>query len=328
MGERYGSGRTACVAFAPGRANVIGEHTDYNGGLALPFAIAEGVTVAATARPGAEMTVEARSVGERDRFDARRPERAGGWRAYVRGAVAAMEGEMPAAHLEITSTLPMGSGLASSAALTVAVTLALHGLAGDDAPDRLEVARRCSHVESEWAGAETGLLDQLAALYGSQGHALRIDFSSLAVEPVPLALGGWSLVTVDSGETRTLAASGYNARRRECALPEPPPARVRHVRSENARVEAAVGALRRNDIAALGPLLDASHASLRDDFEASTAAVEATVERLRAYGAAGARMMGGGFGGHVLALFGPGVALPPDARRLCPSAGAGYLQRP
>src|SRR4051812_18941685 len=288
--------------FAPGRVNLIGEHTDYNGGLALPFAIPPGVTVTASPRADGVVVGRALDLGEEDRFAAAAPERVAGWRAFVRGLVAELGGGR-GLEIEITGDVPRGAGLSSSAALSCALALALT----PDA-DRIELARACSRVENEWVGARTGLLDQLASLLGSAGEALRIDFGTLSVERVPLELGAWRLVTVDSGEARELGASGYNERRAECAraaellsagepLPEPLDRRVRHVREENARVDAAVAALAAGDLAALGRLLDASHASLRDLYDCSTPAVERTVRALREAGAAGARMVGGGFGG-------------------------------
>jgi galactokinase len=241
-----------------------------------------------------------------------------------------------------------GAGLSSSAALEVALCLALRALAG--APvleDRIALARLCSRIENEWVGARTGLLDQLASLLGTAGHALRIDFRTLESRPVPVRLGGWRLVTVDSDERRSLAGSGYNERRAECErarrllgieslrdarvedterLPDPLDRRVRHVIEENARVDAAVAALEADDLAALGPLIDASHASLRDLYDASTDAVERLVERLRAGGAAGARMMGGGFGGHVMALLPPGAGMPDGAIEVVPAVGARLIE--
>jgi galactokinase len=240
--------------------------------------------------------------------------------------------------------VPQGAGLSSSAALAVALCLALLALAGEPEPvDRVALARLCSRIENDWVGARTGLLDQLACLLGAAGRALLIDFRTLEARHVPLALGDWRLVTLDSGERRVLGGSGYNARRAECerarallglaslrdaepalaaALPAPLDRRVRHVLSENARVRDAVAALEAGDLAALGPLLDASHASLRDDYEASTPAVERTVAALRGAGAAGARMVGGGFGGQVLALLPPGAQRPEGAIEVRPAGGA------
>jgi galactokinase len=286
---------TRATAFAPGRVNLIGEHTDYNGGLSLPFAIREGVTV--TVEPG----------------------------------------------VSIESDLPPGSGLSSSAAVEVALCLALRRATGAPEMDRLEIAKLCSRVENEWLGARTGLLDQIAILFGEPGHAMRIDFGSLDVRQVPLDLGAWTLVVADSGERHSNAAGDYDERRRECAeaatrlgvetlseadrgaaerLADPLDKRALHVLDENERVDAAIDALADGDLRALGRLLDASHASLRDLYDCSTGAVERTVERLKRAGAAGARMMGGGFGGHVLALFDPGAEPPADARVVTPEAGA------
>jgi galactokinase len=334
------------TAFAPGRVNLLGEHTDYNGGLALPFAIDRGVRVRVTALPGPLTMVRARDLRETDIFDTWNPGSASGWRAYVRGTVAELAAAghpTRAARLDIAGTLPRGSGLSSSAALCCALALALLGIAGVEDPDRAELAKLCSRVENNHAGAQTGLLDQLASLLGRPGHALRIDFTNLAAAPVPLRLEDWKLAVFASGERRQHAASGYNDRRRECreaaerlgvahlahadrgaaeALEEPWRSRALHVLDEDARVETAVDALRRGDIAALGPLLDASHASLRDQFAVSTPAVDAAVERCRAAGAAGARLIGGGFGGHVLGLYPPGAKPPAGARTVEPGAGA------
>jgi galactokinase len=327
---------SAVRAFGPGRVNLIGEHTDYNDGLCLPFAIAAGVTVEATA--GRDGAIEARALdlGESDAFALDDPEPAGGWRAFVRGVAAELQRaghRIEPAAITITGDVPRGSGLSSSAALEVALALALLARSGRPEPDRIELAKLCSRVENDWVGAQTGLLDQLAALCGRDGHAIRIDFRSVAIEPVALDLGGWRLVTLDSGVEHSHAGSGYNDRRRECReaaerlgidslrdadpaaaarLPDPLDRRVRHVLTENARVDEAVGALRAGDLGRLGALLDASHASLRDCYEVSVPEVERAVERLKASGAAGARIMGGGFGGAVLGLF-PPEATPPGA---------------
>jgi galactokinase len=336
-------------AFAPGRVNLIGEHTDYNDGLALPFAIGAGVSVIARASAGGRVEAHAMDLGESDSFELAGASPASGWRAFVRGSVVELQRAgivLRPAVLEITGDVPRGAGLSSSAALEVALCLALVGLAGAPAPDRLELARICSRVESNWVGARTGLLDQLASLHGRRDHAIRIDFRSLEVAPTPLELGGFTLVTLDSGERHAHEASGYNTRRAECAaacerlglaslrdatlamatrLPPRLGDRVRHVVSENARVDEAVDALARRDIERLGHLLDASHASLRDCYEVSTPAVEATVARLRAAGALGARVVGGGFGGHVLGLLPPGVRAPGGAIEVRPGPGAGLV---
>jgi galactokinase len=338
---------TTVTAFGPGRVNLIGEHTDYNDGLCLPFAIAQGVTVRAEALDGGRIEAHADDLGESDAFDAAAPPREGeGWRAFVRGTVGELRAaghRVDGARVRIAGDLPRGSGLSSSAALSTALALALVALAGEDEGDRRDLARLCSRVENDWVGAQTGLLDQLAALFGREGHALRLDCRDLAIDPVPLELHGWTLAVAPSGHQHVHAGSGYNDRRAECRaaceklgittlrdapqdapdrLPPPLDRRVRHVLTENARVDAAVTALRAGDLPALGALLDASHASLRDDYEVSVDAVEHTVARLKRAGAAGARIVGGGFGGSVLALFPPDAPPPSDATVVLPAGPA------
>ena len=242
----------------------------------------------------------------------------------------------------------MAPGSASSAALSVALCLALLALAGSPEPDRAKLALLCSRIENDWVGAQTGLLDQMAALFAGAGQAVRLDMASLDVAPVPLDLGGGVLATLDSGAIHDNAASGYNTRREECAmacevlgldslrdalpgdlerLPDPLRGRARHVLRENERVDATVAALWRGDAEEVGALLDASHASLRDDYEVSVPEVEATVERAKEAGALGARIVGGGFGGRVLALFPAGTPPPEDAMVVRPGPGARLLMR-
>jgi galactokinase len=366
-GERIG-------AFAPGRVNLIGEHTDYNRGLALPFAIAEGVTVQTWASGDERVHAQALDLGEEDEFPLAAPESAPGWRAFVRGMVAELRRAgfpLVGARLQVSGDVPQESGLSSSAALEVALGLALLALAGVEvelgdhartgedpavatrpprttAIDRLALAQLCARVENDWVGAHSGLLDQLASLYGAPDTALCIDFQTLAVEPVPLRLdGGWRLVTLDSGERHANATSAYNERRAQCmhacellgvpslreappdavaGLPEPLRRRVCHVLDENVRVKATVEALRADAWPMVGALLNASHASLRDNYEVSTPAVEAAVERLLAAGAVGARLVGGGFGGHVLGLLGPGFDAPGGAPEVRAGPGAHLLR--
>jgi galactokinase len=340
------------TAFAPGRVNLIGEHTDYNQGLALPFAVAEGITVRATASDDERIYAHALDRGEEDEFTLAEAMPTTGWRAFVRGVAAELRRAgypLVGAHLEIDGDLPPGAGLSSSAALEVALCLALLALIGVDEHDRVGLAQLCSRVEHDWVGARTGLLDQLASLYGVSDTALLIDFQAFEVDPVPLRLeGGWRLVTLDSGERHANASSAYNERRAECSkacallgldslreaswsaverLPERLRRRARHVLGENTRVKDTVAALRAGDLPAVGRLLNASHASLRDQYEVSTPAVEATVDRLLRVGAHGARIVGGGFGGHVLGLLGPNVCAPEGAREVRPSPGARLLDR-
>jgi galactokinase len=337
--------------------NLIGEHTDYNDGLCLPFAIERGITVTAWAlERGTAIEAHALDVAQRDEFElyaeSSPPDPANlgapaGWRRFVRGAAAELlrEGiELRPCRLEFEGDLPQGAGLSSSAALCVSLCLALCAASGAEAPAPVPLARLCSRVENEWCGAETGLLDQLAALCSEEGRALRIDMRGLRLRTVPLALGPHVLATLDSGASRKLAASGYNERRAECraacrelgveslrdarssdGLPEPLDRRVRHVLSENERVDAAVAALEAEDPAALGRLLDASHASLRDDYEVSVPEIERAIDVCREAGALGARIVGGGFGGSVLALFGERARLPAGAVSVAPGPPARLL---
>ncbi len=347
--ERSANG-PAVEAFAPGRVNLIGEHTDYNDGLCLPFAIERGVTVTAAPLAGGELEAHALDLSERDRFELGAgvgpppPGAPTGWRRFVRGAAAELQRdgiELRPCRLEIAGDVPRGAGLSSSAALSVSLCLALCAVAGAEPPEPVALARLCSRIERDWCGVETGLLDQLASLCGQAGRALRIDMRGPLLDTVPLALEGHALATLHSGAGRSLAASGYNRRREECRaacralgidslrdatgrerLPEPLDRRVRHVLSENERVDATVAALRAGELAEVGRLLDASHRSLRDDYEVSLPALERAVERCKRAGALGARVMGGGFGGSVLALFPPGAEPPPGAVAVEPGPGA------
>jgi galactokinase len=348
------------AAFAPGRVNLIGEHTDYNQGLALPFAIAEGITVRAdtTSPDGHRLYTHARDLGDADEFELTAEQITGaeGWRAFVRGTAAELLRAgcpIPGARLEIESNLEQGAGLSSSAALEVALCLVLADLgsrrsAGERQQPlgRVEIARLCARVENDWVGAQTGMLDQLASLCGAADTALCIDFKTLQIEPVPLRLDGWRFVLVNSGERHANASSGYNERRAECRracellgveslrdasmdavreLPDPLRARAEHVLGENIRVRETVAALRARDLPTVGALLNASHESLRDLYEVSTPAVERTVERMIQDCAAGARLMGGGFGGSVLGLLAPDVPTPRGAREVRPGPGAHLL---
>jgi galactokinase len=339
------------TAFAPGRVNLIGEHTDYNEGLALPFAISDGVTVRAVRTDEDRFQVIAADLEAHDTFTLDAVSRVAGWRAFARGAVGELSAAgctLVGARLEITGSVPRGSGLSSSAALEVALCLALLAVADVAPPERLDLARLCSRVENDWVGAQTGLLDQIASLFGEPERAMRIDFQTMEVTPVALELDGYTLVTLDSGERHANAggddtADGYNQRRAECVraaellgveslrdatldrvedLPEPLRARARHVVTENARVQDTVAALSNGDLERVGELLNASHASLRDCFAISTPTVEQTVQVLVDAGAIGARIVGGGFGGHVLGLMPPDTEPPPGALEVEPGPGA------
>jgi galactokinase len=331
---------------APGRINLIGEHTDYNEGLVLPAVLSHRVSVTVRARH--DELVRATSDGyPAVAFTLRDDARAGGWGDHVRGVTWALRSAGHAIRgyeAEIATRLPPGAGLGSSAALEVALLRALReefGLAIDD----LALALLAHRSESEFVGARVGTMDQLVASLGRDGEALLIDARTNEIERVPLPreLG---LVVVDSGLAHQHATGGYNDRRNESedaarhlglralrdatepdvarlAVTEPVLARrARHVVTENARVGLFVSALRAADLARCGQLLDASHASLRDDYAVSIPEVDALVELLRAQpGVLGARIVGGGFGGAVLAL------ARPDATASAARAAAGGYRR-
>jgi galactokinase len=267
---------------APGRVNLIGEHTDYSGGLVLPVAIQLGITL--TFEPADRVELEAPG-GER--------------------LAAAVERELaelgrPDVGLagRVDADLPQGAGLGSSGAFEVAVGLALCETAGFEL-EPLELARACQRAEQGAVGVPSGILDQAASLLGREGAALLLDCGSLEHRWVSLP-DDVAILVLDSGERHSLAHSGYGDRRRE--LESGGPRRVRHVETENERVGAAVDALERGDVGALGPIFAASQASLRDDYEVSTSTLDRLVEAALQAGAFAARMTGGGFGGCVVAL--------------------------
>jgi galactokinase len=301
----------------------MGDHTDHQGGFVLPVAIDRGCTV--QVGPGEGHAVRARSrelpgevVIPLDRpIDTRTVEPA--WGRFVAGVIAALSergASVPAVALDISSTVPAGSGLSSSSALAVALTLACADAARLDL-DRLAVAWAALDAEVAATGVPGGLMDQLASLFGVAGHALLIDCRTNEVTPIALP-SSVAIVVVHSGVARTLAGSEYAKRRAECdaiaarlgvaslrdataeqTASEP---RARHVVTENARVLETAAALPGGDLSVLGPLLLASHASLRDDFGVSTPELDLLVELLVDAGAAGARLTGAGFGGCVVAL--------------------------
>jgi galactokinase len=208
--------RERAKAFAPGRVNLIGEHTDYNDGLALPFAITEGVTVTAVAVDAGRVEAVAADLGEEDAFELGRPGRASGWRAFVRGTAAELQDAgfaLRGARLEIAGTVTRGAGLSSSAALEVAVATALCAVAGFGL-DPLGLAQACRRAELRAVGVPCGILDQGASVLGREDCAILLDTASLEHRAIPLP-AGLAIVVVDSGVTRTLERSGYAARQRE-----------------------------------------------------------------------------------------------------------------
>jgi galactokinase len=355
------------VWFAPGRANLMGEHTDYNDGFVLPFALAQGTTtdarrrsdkmIALTSRqrPGPEIVLE---------ISALVPGGVDGWAAYPAGVAWALREagyDIPGATLTIDSDVPTGAGLSSSAALECSVGLALTGLAGQDIPRRelVTIARR---AENEFVGVPTGIMDQSAALLCTAGHALLLDCQSLEITQVPCDA---HMLVINTRAQHQLDEGEYAARRTECeeaarALSVPSlrfindcadtarltdpvlRKRARHVCTDNERVLRSVELLRAGRLDEVGELLTAAHVSLRDDFEVSWPQADVAVEAAVSAGALGARMIGGGFGGSVLALLPTAAAAravgdaviaafaardwtPPEFYTAIPSAGARRL---
>jgi galactokinase len=287
-------------AWAPGRVNLIGEHTDYSGGLVLPVAIQLGVTLRVTG-PAQEIELTSDRFGAAPPLAADGSGDASGWSRYalaVAAELAALGRPPVGLRGEIRSDLPAGAGLSSSAALEVAVALALCEVA-DWQVEPMELADACRRAEFRAVGAPVGILDQAASLLGRKGHAVLLDCGTLEHRLVRVPNEA-ALVIVDSGVEHSHETSGYAQRRAE--LEAGMPARIRHVRTENERVRAFVEAFERDDLEAAGRLLLQSHASLRDDYEVSTPELDRLVERACAAGAYGARLVGGGFGGSILAL--------------------------
>jgi galactokinase len=345
----------AGVWFAPGRANLMGEHTDYNEGFVLPFALAQGVTATASARDDGLLVLRSRQVpGEPAtvELDGLAPGSAPGWAAYPAGVAWALRAaghRVGGASIDIDSDLPVGAGISSSAALECAVALALCTLSGLAVP-RQELAQIARRAENEFVGAPTGIIDQSASLLCSGGHAMLLDCGSLRTTQVPFrpTAAGAAALIIDTRVTHALVSGQYAARRAECeaaarllgvrclgSLTEPGAVRgladpvllrrARHVITDSARARAIADALRADpprgdpsqagtepaggasgaDSATyryIGTLLTEGHASLRDDFEVSWPEADVTVETAVAAGAYGAKMIGGGFGGSVLAL--------------------------
>ena len=261
---------------APGRVNLIGEHVDYLGGVVLPAAVDRHTSV--TGRPAENWSIDSDVDGGL---------------AYVR-AIGEELGAEPQA-VKVSSEVPPAAGISSSAALLVAVAVGLR-----PEIDGKKAALACQRAEQRATGVQVGVMDQFTAALGRRGHALLLDCTTLEYQEVPFP-DELAIAVIDSGEHRSLAATPYNQRRREAEAGDPK--RRRHVDSEIARVHSFVDALRRRDFDELGRLLKESHESLRDDFEVSTPTVDALVERAWSIaGCYGARIMGAGFGGSILAL--------------------------
>jgi len=330
------SERPPTVIRAPGRVNLIGEHTDYNDGYVLPMAIDRAIWIALRPSSAPAITIHSLDFDQTDSFALDAIEHAtGSWADYVRGVAWALQQHgYPLAGWEgvLAGDVPVGAGLSSSAALEMAVALAFAAVAGWSW-DPARMARVGQQAENQWIGVNCGIMDQMISASGTQGHALLIDCRSLEAVAVPLPAGA-SVVVLDTATRRGLVDSEYNQRRAQCqaaarffgvtALRDVSPAqlekasdrldeliyvRARHVVSENQRVLEACKAMQAGDPAWLGRLLNASHASLRDDFQVSSPELDAIVESAVAQPACcGARMTGAGFGGCAVALVRAGDA--------------------
>ena len=333
--ERFGGDPE--VFSAPGRVNLIGEHTDYNEGFVLPFAIQHRTYAACSPREDRTVSIYTRTLDKSADFsldDAPR-EKEKEWSMYIRGMAAMLEKrglKLRGADIVIDSDIPFGAGLSSSAALEVGAGLALWSLSGAE-PDLREIAYAGQEVENEVIGVRSGLMDQLTSAFGRRDNALLIDCRTNSVEYIPLEIGDLMLAICDTKVKHELAASAYNRRREECeqgvdllaghlgeirslrdvsvadfeahedALPDPVRRRCRHVVTENERVLAAVEAIRTRNFSEAGRLMYLSHESLRDDYEVSSPELDILVDAaLRLPGVLGARMTGGGFGGCTINL--------------------------
>ncbi|MDX2054047.1 MAG: galactokinase [Polyangiaceae bacterium] len=326
------------VFSAPGRVNLIGEHTDYNDGFVLPMALEHRTYVAAAVRTDRRVRVTALDLGESREFDLDNPgpKRRGSWLDYVEGTAVALMGRgfsLRGADLTLTSTVPLGAGLSSSAALEVSVAFTLAKLSSDAAPDRIQLALAGQTAEHQYVGTMCGIMDQFISSLGQEGHALLIDCRSLEAKPVPIVLKDAAVVIINTLVHHELASSEYNLRRAECeagvkllgaklpgiralrdvtlaqfnehagVLPELTRARCRHVISEDDRTLRAVKALEGGDLRTFGQLMFESHASLRDDYAVSCKELDFLVAKAREQaGVLGARMTGGGFGGCTVNL--------------------------
>ncbi len=329
------------VVRAPGRVNLIGEHTDYNDGLVLPAAIDLWLAIAFVATPDRRVRLTLAATGERAELDLDDlPERTGSWSDYVAGTAWSIElsGARGAGFAGLLAAdLPIGAGLSSSAALELATAWALGGGASP-LPHRLDIAQAARRAENEFVGVPSGLMDQFAVAFGVAGSAILLDCRSLEHRTVPIP-DDLRLVICDSGVPRQLARSAYADRRAECAravegvrrvapgvaslrdvdlallqaargeLDDVAFRRARHVITENERVHATVAALEGEDVDRLRAVFAAGHASLRDDFEVSTPELDRLVEIASSTpGVAGARLTGAGFGGATVNLVAEGAA--------------------
>ena len=320
--ERFGAAPEAVVQ-APGRVNLIGEHTDYNDGFVLPLALGRGTYLALRRRNDTQVGVTSLGRGETS-FDLAKLEKGDGWAEYLKGvAWALQEDSFKLSGWEgvLASDVPAGAGLSSSAALELA-TMQAFAVVSDFPWEPKRMAKLAQRAENEWVGAMTGIMDQLISACGEAGSALLIDCRTLTTTPVPVP-SGTVVIVMDTATRHRHVDSGYNDRRRQCEeaaaffgvpalrdvseaqfrtreadLPEPTRRRARHVITENDRTEAAAEAMQKGNAERLGGLMNESHVSMRDDFEISSPELDQMVTLAQAERACyGARMTGGGFAG-------------------------------
>ncbi|GIH28241.1 galactokinase [Acrocarpospora phusangensis] len=323
--DAYGSAPEG-VWHAPGRVNLIGEHTDYNDGLVLPFAVPWGVTIAASPRQDDTIRLLSLQMGAQT---VEHLDEAHGWARYPVGVFWALRGNglpVRGADLVIDGDIPEGAGLSSSAALEVATAFALNDLYAL-AQSPMDLARTAQRAENDFAGMPCGIMDQATSALAREGHALLLDCRTLGSRQIPFDLPahGLELLIINTNVKHALADGQYARRRQECEaaaahlgvpalrdvtdlagalgrLSGAERRRTQHVVTENHRVEALIGLLRAGAVTEIGALLNASHLSLRDQFEVSCPELDVAVESAVRGGARGARMTGGGFGGSAIAL--------------------------
>lgn len=327
------SAQPSAIAVAPGRVNVIGEHTDYNGGYVLPLAIDRVCSMAGRISGGERFVIRSVDRDEEVSFSHGdlTPGSRGDFGDYLRGVVAGFADravKVPAFEAVISSTVPVGSGLSSSAALEMATATLIESLTGHELP-LLDKALLCQRAEHDFVGVPCGLMDQYTSAFGEEGHLVLLDCATNASELVPFANPNVALLVINSNVRHRLADGEYAVRRRQCesaakklgviflrdvevldeantGLSAEELRRARHVVSENARTLAAVDALKQGDWSTVGRHMYASHQSLRDDFEVSCSELDVIVDICQSLGEAGgvfgARMTGGGFGGCAIAL--------------------------
>ena len=323
---------------APGRVNLIGEHTDYNGGFVLPMAIERETIIAAAVRADRKIFVRSMNLNEASEIDLDAPEQKlrGSWLDYVEGVARILErrnlARLCGADMLISSNVPTGAGLSSSAALEIAIGLALSEVSGQTI-EKVQLALAGQAAEHEFVGAKVGIMDQYISALGKKGHALLIDCRSLEAVQVPFTNDETAIVICNSKVEHELAGSEYNTRRAECEqaveilqkflpeitqlrdvsvadyekhanhLPEIISKRCRHIVTENQRTLNAVRALKKDDLKEFGRLMFLSHESLRDDYQVSCRELDLLVEIASGcQGVLGARMTGGGFGGSTVNL--------------------------